>query len=207
MHESGKGNYVTEAEFEGSIRRICAGDKNGLKEIYEAYFPYLYSVILGIVKTRENAEDITSDFFIKLWSLAESYKPGNGHKGYLATIARNMAIDFIRKQKKEVLMAGFDENPDGDQPQQASLAVSDEVHIGSEAAALNEQSPEKQVVAKLSMQETLSRLKPAEQEIINLKVMGELTFQEISDVLGQPMGTVTWRYREAINKLRRCGYE
>ena len=198
---------MKEAEFESSIRRICAADKNELKEIYEAYFPYLYSVILGIVKSRENAEDIASDFFIKLWSLAESYKPGNGHKGYLATIARNMAIDFIRKQKKEVLMAGFDENSDGDQPQQASIAVSDEVHTGSEAAARNEQSPENQVVAKLSMQEALSRLKPAEQEIINLKVMGELTFQEISDVLGQPMGTVTWRYREAINKLRRCGYE
>lgn len=198
---------MTEAEFEGSIRRICAGDKNGLKEIYEAYFPYLYSVILGIVKSRENAEDIASDFFIKLWTLAESYKPGNGHKGYLATIARNMAIDFIRKQKREVLMAGFEENKDANQPQQAGIAVSDELPMGSEVAATGGQSPEGQVVAKLSMQEALSRLKPAEQEIINLKVMGELTFQEISDVLGQPMGTVTWRYREAINKLRRCGYE
>lgn len=198
---------MTEAEFEGSIRRICAGDKNGLKEIYEAYFAYLYSVILGIVKSRENAEDIASDFFIKLWTLADSYKPGNGHKGYLATIARNMAIDFIRKQKREVLMAGFEENKDANQPQQAGIAVSDELHMGSEPAATGEQSTEGQVVAKLSMQEALSRLKPAEQEIINLKVMGEFTFQEISDILGQPMGTVTWRYREAIKKLRRCGYE
>ena len=52
----------------------------------------------------------------------------------------------------------------------------------------------------------LSVLKPAERQIIDMKILSEMTFQEISDTLGIPMGTVTWRYQEAIKKIRRCGY-
>ena len=42
---------------------------------------------------------------------------------------------------------------------------------------------------------------------INMKILGEMTFKEIAEVLNIPMGTVTWRYQNAIKKLRRCGYE
>jgi len=53
----------------------------------------------------------------------------------------------------------------------------------------------------------LELLKPKEREIIHLKILGELTFQEIADILKIPLGTVTWRYHNAIKKLRRHGYE
>lgn len=59
----------------------------------------------------------------------------------------------------------------------------------------------------MNLKEALATLKPKEREIINMKIMGDMTFQEIADILGKPLGTVTWQYREAINKLRRCGYE
>lgn len=199
---------MTEAEFEGCVQRICAGDKNGLKDIYEAYFPYLYSVIYGIVQNKENAEDVTSDFFIKLWTAAESYKPGNGHKGYLATIARNMAIDFIRKRKREVLTESFEQPSYGeDGNDQSMVAVSSEGQVGSNILQTDSNTPENEVISNISLKEALDRLKPEEREIINWKVLGEMTFQEIADLTGAPMGTVTWRYREAIKKLRRCGYE
>lgn len=199
---------MTEAEFEGCVQRICAGDKNGLKDIYEAYFPYLYSVIYGIVQNKENAEDVTSDFFIKLWMAAESYKPGNGHKGYLATIARNMAIDFIRKRKREVLTESFEQPSYGeDGNDQSMVAVSSEGQVGSNILQTDSNTPENEVISNISLKEALDRLKPEEREIINWKVLGEMTFQEIADLTGAPMGTVTWRYREAIKKLRRCGYE
>lgn len=197
---------LTEDRFEECIRRICAGDKGGLKEIYETYFPYLYSVVYNILQNKENAEDVTSDFFIKLWSLAEDYKPGNGHKGYLATIARNMAIDYIRKRKREILTESFEE-PAYENEDKSVVSVSSEMQTGMDITQENTHSVENEVISKISLQEALERLKPAEREIINMKVMGDMTFQEIADVLGQPLGTVTWRYREAINKLRRCGYE
>ena len=55
-------------EFDRCMRRMQKGDKTGLKEIYEAYISYIYAVIRGVVKNKENAEDLTAEFFIKLWN-------------------------------------------------------------------------------------------------------------------------------------------
>ena len=79
------------------------GDKAGLREIYENYLGYIYRIVYEILQSKENAEDVTSEFFIRLWNKAEQYKPGNGHKGYLATMSRNMAIDFLRRHRREEL--------------------------------------------------------------------------------------------------------
>ena len=68
-------------------------------------------------------------------------------------------------------------------------------------------SVEQEVIADMSLRQALDRLKPGEREIVHLKIMGEMTFQEIADMLKAPLGTVTWRYQNAIQKLRRCGYE
>ena len=84
---------MNEREFNSCVKRILEGDKSGLREIYDVYLPYIYQIVLGVVGRKEDAEDITSDFFIKFWQQADKYKPGSGHKGYLATMARNMAID------------------------------------------------------------------------------------------------------------------
>ena len=66
---------------------------------------------------------------------------------------------------------------------------------------------EDQVIGDISLKEALESLKPKEREVINLKIMGDMTFKEIAATLGTPMGTVTWLYRKAIEKLRRYGYE
>ena len=90
-------------EFDRCMRRMQKGDKTGLKEIYEAYISYIYAVIMGVVKNKENAEDLTAEFFIKLWNMADQYKVGSGHKTWMTVIARNMAIDFMRKAGREQL--------------------------------------------------------------------------------------------------------
>ncbi|MCR5301738.1 MAG: sigma-70 family RNA polymerase sigma factor [Lachnospiraceae bacterium] len=168
-------------------------DKSGLKEIYEEYVSFIYHVVLDIVKTKENAEDITSDFFIKLWDRPDGYRPGTGHKGYMATIARNMAIDHIRKYKREEPDSG---PPDGDDPP-----------TQTDRAASTLPTPEEEVVSNLSVEETLDKLKPVYRQIITMKALSDMTFKEIAAVLEMPMGTVTWNYREAIKQLRRFGYD
>lgn len=209
---------VTEQEFEQCIERICQGDKSGLKDIYVAYLPYLYRIILGIVGNKENAEDITSDFFVKLWSLAPKYQPGNGHKGYLATIARNMAIDFLRKYKREIpvedpqihLYGASTQNADDGGATEQEHGGREERQDASQKAVKMQTpaaTPEEQVVSEISLQEAMDRLRPEERRIIDMKVLGEMTFKEIAQILNIPMGTVTWRYQEGIKRLRRYGYE
>ena len=146
-------------EFDRCMRRMQKGDKTGLKEIYEAYISYIYAVIRGVVKNKENAEDLTAEFFIKLWNMADQYKAGSGHKTWMTVIARNMAID----------------------------------------------SMENEVVGRMNFRETVEKLPETERQIMTMKLAGQMTFKEIAEVLGIPMGTVTWKYQNSLEKLRRVG--
>ena len=67
---------MTEHQFEQAVERMVRGDKTGLKEIYENYLGYIYRIIYEILQSKENAEDVTSEFFIKLWDRAEQFRPG-----------------------------------------------------------------------------------------------------------------------------------
>ena len=172
-------------EFDRCMRRIQKGDKSGLKEIYEAYISYIYAVIIGVVKNKENAEDLTAEFFIKLWNMADQYKAGSGHKTWMTVIARNMSIDFLRKAGREQL--------------------TDEVQEASEATFSENISMENEVVGRMNFRETIEQLPDTERQILTMKLAGQMTFKEIAKVLGIPMGTVTWKYQNSLEKLRRVG--
>lgn len=189
---------MNEQQFEEAVARMVRGDKTGLKEIYESYAGYIYRIIYEVLQNKENAEDITSDFFIRLWDKAEQFKPGSGHKGYLATMARNMAIDFLRKHKKEELTALLQDL--GEEPEEEKR--------GSRVAVQDKGSNvEQQVIGSMTIKQALEMLKPSERQIVSLKVLGDMTFKEIAAAMDIPMGTVTWKYQNAMKKLRRCGYE
>lgn len=184
---------MTDEQFGGCLARIKNKDRSGLKEIYEEYVSFIYHVVLDIVRTKENAEDITSDFFIKLWDKPDGYRPGGGHKGYMATIARNMAIDHIRKYKRE--------EPEGVPPDDDALPGE------IEGRADSSPTPEEEAVSNLSVEQALDKLKPVYRQIVTMKALSDMTFREIAAVLEMPMGTVTWNYREAIKQLGRFGYD
>lgn len=193
--------------FDRCMERIKQGDKEALKEIYMAYSGFLFHLILGILGNRENAEDVTSEFFIKLWDIADKYVPGTGHRAWLSRIARNMAIDFLRSHKREI---PYDTGEWEFEAMTASHEAAKE--RGKTGNSYGEENVNRDVTAEeavsnLTVKEALDRLKPAEREVVHLKIIGDMTFEEISGLLEIPMGTVTWRYREAIKKLRRCGYE
>ena len=142
-------------EFDRCMRRMQKGDKTGLKEIYEAYISYIYAVIRGVVKNKENAEDLTAEFFIKLWNMAEQYKAGSGHKTWMTVIARNMAIDFMRKAGREQLT---EEVPE------ASAA---------DAASGTAGSLENDVVGRMNFRETVEKLPETERQIMTMKLAGQ----------------------------------
>lgn len=197
---------MTEERFEKCILAMKKGNKEGLKEVYEEYGSYIYGIVRQLLSVKEEAEDITSEFFIRLWEKAASYRAGSGHKGWMATIARNMAIDLLRKRRREELVDFHTERAEDAQTEEYGQRAAGRRDILESAGSMQE-SVEDIVISEMSMREALLTLKEAEREVIHMKIMGEMTFQEISDILQVPLGTVTWRYREAIKKLRRCGYE
>lgn len=193
---------MREEEFKQYMKKICAGDRLALKAIYQTYLAYVYTIIWNLVQNKEDAEDLTSEFFIKLWNNAEQYRSGQGHKAYLATIARNMSIDFLRKRKREIPTDAFFEKNCGEDEQVDTITEQILKKESGQGTSLEEET-----LSQLSVKKVLSLLNPGEREVVHLKVMGEMTFQEIAMILQTPMGTVTWRYQNALKKLRRCGYE
>ncbi|MCM1425806.1 MAG: RNA polymerase sigma factor [Eubacterium sp.] len=181
---------MTDAQFDAAIDKIRRGDKQGLLEIYEAYITLIYAIVKDVLRNKESAEDVTSDFFIKLWDKADYYQGGSGHKTWMTTIARNMAIDYLRKYGKEEareILEEIEQTPPGQNAEWESPV-------------------EKEVIGEAAIEEAFSELKENERQIMNMKILGEMTFQEIARSLQIPLGTVTWRYRNAVKKLRRCGY-
>ena len=96
----------------------------------------------------------------------------------MITIARNMAVDYLRRQSRITPTA----------------EIPDYLQEGPSA--------EDNICHKLSLEQALMTLKNEERQIVNLKIMGELTFREIAKILKKPPGTVAWRYRTAIEKLK-----
>lgn len=174
---------LTDDEFDFRMELILANDKNGLREIYQCYGRIIYGIMLDIVKSPQDAEDLTSDFFLRLWETAGLYKKGTGHKRYLTVMAKNLALDFIKKRRREVCSLDDDTK---DHTEQADSTRVDDSVIGG-----------------ISFDEALNRLNSDEREILSMRLGMELTFREISKIMKKPLGTVTWKYRQAVAKLRK----
>lgn len=173
---------MTEEQFANCIGLMLAGNRDGLQQVYQAYGKYIYMILYDILRNKEDAEDVTTEFFLKLWNVAGKYHSGHGHRAWMGRIAHNIAVDFIRKKKVHVPYEDMEEN--------------------EEFASKNFES---ETVNKMALRQAIQTLKAEEQEIVNMKILLQMTFQEIADALGKPMGTVTWKYRQAMEKLRRCG--
>lgn len=182
---------MTDIQFEAAMTKIRRGDKTGLQDIYEAYIGLIYTIVKDILKNKENAEDVASDFFIRLWDKSGSFESGRGHKAWLTTIARNMAVDYLRKYGRE----------------EASAFVEEMEPAPSGSGMSGQESPvEREALGNMAVKEALAVLTESERQILYMKVLGEMTFREIAQTLQLPMGTVTWKYQNAVKKLRRCGY-
>lgn len=173
---------MTDRQFERRIKLIQQGDKQGLKEIYDEYGKMIYQCVFQILHNPQDAEDITSDFFMKLWKIADTYCFGGKHRRWLVTIARNMALDLIKKRSHE------------------QLTINDDEDFHDEPA--DSVSTEETVTGKMAVAEALRQLDESEREIVNMKIFADMTFKDIAAVLEKPIGTVTWKYRNAITKLR-----
>lgn len=177
---------MTDHEFEKNIGLIRENRQEGLKAIYEAYLPAVYSAVMSILQNEQSAQDITADFFVKLWNIAEQYQYGRPHRAWMFTVARNMAYDHLRKYRREELV---EEVPE------------------PSAIAGGTMPEEDRILSELTLKQALDTLDEEERQIVNLKIMGELTLKEISRLMKKPAGTVAWKYRNALSKLKRCRYE
>jgi RNA polymerase sigma-70 factor, ECF subfamily len=129
------------AQIEALIARCALGDRAGFEALYDATSGKLFAVCLRILKSRAAAEDAMQDAFIKIWRNAGAYQvTGHSPMTWLITIARNTAIDGLRKRRWDKDMADYTDvlAAPGATPEQAAMAASEASRIAECLGALSQ---------------------------------------------------------------------
>jgi RNA polymerase sigma-70 factor (ECF subfamily) len=172
------------------MEKYLDGDENALPILIKNNLDLVYNFVRRMVKNNHDAEDIVQETFVKLWKKSGTYKRGGRFSPWLLSIARNTALDFLKK-KKDFVFSQF-ESDDGHNFLEASLSdpepLPDEVFS---RAGLREQ-----------MEASLSQIALEQREVIVLRHTSNMTFEEIGDVVGRPLNTVKSQYRRGLEVLR-----
>ncbi len=175
------------------IDRCLAGDSRAFNDLINRYKRQVFSLIFRLVRNQSDAEDIAQNTFIKAYKSLGSYDPSYPFLTWLFKIAHNSAIDFLRAQKPDSLSIHDEENPLDIEDTDTSL----EERI--EAASQQE-----------LIDKVLGTLPPLYREILILRHQQELSYEEISETLDIPVGTVKirlFRARDIMKqKLLKLGY-
>lgn len=164
---------MDDRELLNRLGDLREGREEAFAALYADMKKPVYTVILRIVGDPPLAEDLLPGGFSPPARLAARPLPAASPCLDLP-VARNLAIDSVRKPKTEAMP---EEQADPARPLEACAD-------------------------RLDIEAALSRLSLAEREIVVLHLNGDLPFREIAGILEQPLGTVLWRYRQAVGKLR-----
>lgn len=158
------------------------GDQKAYTDLLEAYREPVYYMLLKMTRNTIDADDLTIEAFGKAFKNLSDYSPKFAFSTWLFRIATNNCIDFIRKQKG--ILVSMDDETDDEQGY-----VSSEVrNIASENS-----SPEEEIMLmqqKEYIHNIVSKLKPHYQILVKMRYFDELSYEEISQQLNMPLGSV-----------------
>ncbi|KKR91196.1 MAG: RNA polymerase, sigma-24 subunit, ECF subfamily [Candidatus Falkowbacteria bacterium GW2011_GWA2_41_14] len=160
-----------------------------MKLLISPHLKPIYGFIFQYVKNAPDAEDITQEVFVKAWRNLKKIKQKN-FKAWLFSVARNTSIDFLRK-KRAIPFSEF-ENESGENILDETLA--DETDLPDEILA-------KQNI-KEQLNAAINKLPPQSRLTLLLHYKENFTFQEIAEILHEPLNTVKSRYRRATIQLK-----
>ena len=156
--------------------------KENLKSVLNFVYRYIYDTDL--------AEDITQEVFIKVWKNISKFDTSKNFKPWLFKIAKNTALDFIKKRKLIPFSSFENENEENhfiDNLEDQSKTFLEEINSEDQKKFLNE---------------FLQELNSDQQLVFFLYYYEDLTFKEISETLNISINTIKSRYLRGLEKLR-----
>ena len=151
--------------------------KLGIEELYKNYSKLVYGVIYSILKNTDETEDVLQNVFVKIFKLDNEKLPTKSHLSWLYSVAKNETINYIKKHSKEKNYESLYEITDND-------------------------TEIEKVLDKEYFNKLIENLPPKQQEILSLKIISNLSFREIANILDMKIPAVQWHYQKSLNTLK-----
>jgi RNA polymerase sigma-70 factor, ECF subfamily len=169
----------------GLLLRIAARDETALAEFYDRHSRLAYSVIIRILRSQSDAEDVLQEAFVRVWSRAETYDALRGSPAaWLTRIARNRAIDRLRARRA-----------------QPNAAVEPAVPASTDTVRSIEPATRETMTAG-AVRDAMATLTPEQRALIEAAFFEGYTHIELATRFGMPLGTVKTRIRAGLAAMR-----
>lgn len=156
---------------------IKYGNKIAFEKLYNNYNKLIYSIAYSILKNKQDAEDIVQIVFEKLYLIDKEKLPNRNESSWLYSITKNETINYLKRNKNNIDLDSI-------------------YNIEDENNEINK------IIDQDNYNRLISKLNNKEKEIISLKIISNLSFEEIGKLLKEPTGTIKWRYYKAVNTLK-----
>jgi RNA polymerase sigma-70 factor, ECF subfamily len=161
------------------VRRIDASDRNAFAELYDRHADVVYGICRRILKDSAAAEDVTQSVFTMLWAKPSSFAGGN-FSAWITRVARNAALDVLRSAAVRT------REPEIPPDIPAAGNIEDEVVSRLQSSAIAD---------------ALARLPDDQRAAIEQAYFGGMSYREVAERLGAPLGTIKSRIRSGLAQL------
>lgn len=172
------------------VRKVLQGDVNAFEKLVTEYEKAVYAIAQRMTGNAEDAADMTQETFIKAYNSLSSFRGDSKFSVWLYRIANNVCLDFLRSKSRRPTVSLSTEDDDGEETQ---LDIADE-----------SQSPELLLESSLTrdaVRRGLDSLPPDYKQILLLREIQGLSYEEIAAALGIESGTVKSRIFRARKRL------
>jgi RNA polymerase sigma-70 factor (ECF subfamily) len=174
---------MQDSGLHNALLSLVSGNMDALDTIYRLTNRKVFAVALNILGQKSDAEDAVQETYGKICDFIHSYVRSDNPEGWVCRIAKNTALDILRKKKNDVQLEQL-ENV-------LAAGQTGEDDDGSVRAAYREVLK----AANICLDE-------GEREILLLHTVGGMKHKKIAEALGKPYATIRWTYAQAVAKVR-----
>ena len=174
------------------VKKAASGDADAFEQLVLKYQTPIYNLCFRMVGNAEDAADLTQESFLKAWNHLHSFHYEAAFSTWLYRLASNTCLDFLRSMKRHPQISLTVEDNDGEE---ATLDIPDLSPSPEEALLCAEE--------KALLAQAMQELEPEQRQILTLRVVNEISYADIADVLRIREGTVKSRLSRARDALRK----
>lgn len=183
---------MDQADLDDLLRRARRLESAALDELVTRYSRRVFGLLYRLTRQADLAEELAQETFLRMVRTIGEYEHVGKFEAWLFRIAANLARDRVRQGVRRGETYSLDVAVEGDAPRAARLSDGE----GDPHAALERREASERLAV------ALDRLSEADREILLLRHYSELSFREIAEMLGIPLGTALARAHRALKHLR-----